>query len=123
ARAHPKTALIFAAAQVAVTQAAHAVEAIEVRDVPGRKVLLQREGRGQKVELIEFFASLPQGRRELVPFPQLLFEIGVKDVVDDKARRGDGRDPLVHRGEKGVMIAGGVSKAVAALFGCDKTDL
>jgi len=49
-----------------------------VRDVPGRKVLLQREGRGQKVELIEFFASLPQGRRELVPFPQLLFEIGVK---------------------------------------------
>ena len=64
-------------------------------EIATREVLLDREGRGQEVELVEAAAGRADVRRDLVAVPELGLEIGDPLVVDDEPRGCERLETLV----------------------------
>ncbi len=86
ARAHPESPLVLPRGEVAVGEAADAVEPLHVAKVALVEQLLDRERRGEKIEIAQARARALHLLGDLVAVPELGLEVWVELVVDDESR-------------------------------------
>src|SRR5439155_1061812 len=80
-----EAALVLAHREVAVREAADAVEPLDVAQVALAEHVLDRERVREQAQLVEALAGLAELAGDLVAVPELGLEIGSELVVDDEA--------------------------------------
>ncbi len=112
----------YRALDVAVRQAADAVEQFDVAQVARPEDLLDRERRGQEVEGFEGATGAQHLRGLLVAVPKRIGQVGDELVGDDELRRGQRFDPA-ERELRQLVVGHARPHAVGALFEGDEAHL
>ena len=115
ARAHPEPHRVLALREVAVGEAADPVQALDVPELALVQEVLDRERRGEEVEVAHPLAGGDDLLGHLVALPELRLEVGEELVVDHELRAGEREHALDDRVGERVVAVGGAVAVVAAL--------
>src|SRR5690606_24788602 len=94
AGAHPETALVFSSADVPIAEPADVEHLLKVPEIPLGEVIVNRERRRQKIELVQLLARPRDRGRNFIAIPQLRLEIRDKFVLDNQIGSRQRRQPF-----------------------------